>query len=222
MTTATAIRRMSRNYRNPEAPVDYEAEEEKEDTPPAPKFLEMRMKTEHTSVTVDCEAIATTGYQICLFSACGPASTVKAIAAGLRIAEGVRFYADYKDYNEEFIHGGYKLQEMNDGLNPGSYGWEIHKHYLGLNTWHILAWSKWGRLLVSDDDEALWQMLRSDQFTTPILRSWIPAVKAELIKAKQLEQLRCFGCNCWFLSAGDHTLDKIVTAGVQSGDLRFE
>lgn len=205
---------LAQQYHPPDEP-DLNDEPEEEEPPP-PRLINLAMNGKEISITVQCEAIASDGHNLALVSAVGPASSIKALTVGLRNPELASFKADDCPV---------KLHEYSSyglSLRGGQYGWECHKHFLGLGTWHLLAWSKWNRLLVTGDDEALWQRLRSEEFTTPLLRGWIPGIRQQLVEHKLLTALRCFNCEAWYLSADDKAMDEIVSAGVLSGELRFE
>lgn len=211
---ATAYRRLTteRDYVIPEELVEDEPDEEE---PPPPKFVTLKMRGKEVAISVECEAIATDGYAIHMVSAVGSASSVKSLAAGLRMPELVRFVCDDSPVK-------LSAEGLNGVLRGASEGWEVHKHLLGMNTWHLLAWSKWGKLLVAGDDETLWQRLRSSDYTTPILRSWMTPIRQQLMEHNLLQQMQCFGCSCHYLSATDVGLDKIVSEGVLSGHLKLE
>jgi hypothetical protein len=58
------------------------------------------------------------------------------------------------------------------------------------------------------------QKLTSQQFTTPLLRSWGPRLVKDLLYEERLEKLTCFQCDCALLHLTDDGLDEIVSRGV--------
>lgn len=191
------------------------SEDEPEEEAPPQRFIHLSMFGKDVAIGVQCEAVATDGIFIHLISAIGPASTIKSIAVGLRHPELARFRCN--DTPVTLCNQG-----LNGQLSGTTDGYEVHRHFLGMNSWHLLAWSKWKKLLMAGDDETLWQRLRSEEYTTPMLRSWVPEIKKQLLEHNLLRKLDCFGAEAYYLAAKDKNLDEIVSAGVLSGVLKFE
>lgn len=208
-----------RGYKLPNAYESIDEEENSTDEPeeesPPQTLVTLNMFGKDVAISVQCEAVATDGYFIHLVSAIGPASTIKAIAVGLRNPTLARFRCN--DTPVKLCNDG-----VNGQLSGTTDGYDIHRHFLGMNSWHMLAVSKWKKLLMAGDDDTLWQRLRSEDYTTPMIRSWVPEIKKQLLEHGLLLPLECFGCEAYYLRANDKNLDEIVSAGVLSGDLRFE
>jgi hypothetical protein len=107
-------------------------------------------------------------------------------------------------------------------LYRSSSPYRIFRHRLSYGMWHLLAVANHDGLLTESSDESLWRALQRDSVTTPMLRGWVPFIKAELIKRNLLQPLRTFGCSAALLTASDVEIDSIVSAGIQWGDLRLE
>jgi hypothetical protein len=49
-------------------------------------------------------------------------------------------------------------------------------------------------LLINDSDEARWQELKQERFTTPLLRGWLPHIRKELEVSNPFA--RCYTLDC--------------------------
>lgn len=69
---------------------------------------------------------------------------------------------------------------------------------------------------------SIYLKLRSDAYTTPILRHWTPWLAQELKDRDKLGPLDCFGnCQSGLLTATTKDLDEAVRDGILSGKLTF-
>lgn len=140
-----------------------------------------------------------------------PATTVKAIIACLASDKPTKF-------RFEDVEGpGYWHTGKRDVA-----GYRSFKHDMGHNTYHCVLVSKDPTFMASVDEESLWHRLSGPQFTTPILRRWIPAILRETLNQYRsgfLQTLHCFNCNCGLLLASDEDLDTAVSNGLKSGAL---
>ncbi len=108
---------------------------------------------------------------------------------------------------------GYKHIPKFDG------GYDCHKHKLGYGTWHLLAIARRPGLMLDASDAALWRELRSERYTTPVLKSWLPYLRTKLTAAELLTTPEQKGCNLCLLEAETAELDGIVSEGVKCGEL---
>jgi hypothetical protein len=60
------------------------------------------------------------------------------------------------------------------GVSPSPGGYRIDAHRLGLGSIHALFTCRQQGFLPNDSDDALWQELKQERFTTPLLRGWLP------------------------------------------------
>jgi hypothetical protein len=164
-----------------------------------------------TDFALRCDALACDrDKRILLLSAAGPETSVKALAAVLRSEAKVRFYPElespfYRYYGPVRHPAGYTVQRAK--LDP--------------NTWHVLCTAKVEGLLPVLSEEALWQELRGERFTTPLLRSWVPWLLQRLLEQGGLVRLEQVGCEAGLLLAGTETVDELVSEGINQGHLRF-
>jgi hypothetical protein len=90
-----------------------------------------------------------------------------------------------------------------------------------LDYWHLLMVSKKIGLLPSVDEQRVWQELRSDRYTTPILRQWVPFIIDRLTEVGRLRRLGGFGHNAGLLTASCIDLDNIVSRGLKYKQLQI-
>ena len=101
-------------------------------------------------------------------------------------------------------------------------GYSVYKHRASLNHWHFVAISKKQGLLTCMDEGSVWRELRSERFTTPLLRSWSPYIVEQLRERGLLEHLGGFGCEAGMLTADSDDLDQIVAEGLGNRDIVIE
>ena len=59
-------------------------------------------------------------------------------------------------------------------------GYRLDTHRLGFGSIHALFTCRQQGFLPNDSDDALWQELKQERFTTPLLRGWLPYIRKEL------------------------------------------
>ena len=166
--------------------------------------------TDDGRITLWTDMLALHDGRIQVASIMGAESAAKAIAAILhsdgkaafRIdAEGVPYYQEFDKEKD---------------------GYSVYKHRASLNHWHFVAISKKKGLLTCMDEAALWQELRSERFSTPLLRAWAPYMVEQLKERGLLEPLEGFGCEAGMLTADSNDLDQIVTEGLFNRQIVIE
>jgi hypothetical protein len=55
---------------------------------------------------------------------------------------------------------------------PSQHGYRLDSHRLGFGSIHALLVCRQLGFLTNDSDEALWQEIKQERFTTPLLRGW--------------------------------------------------
>jgi hypothetical protein len=139
----------------------------------------------------------------------GAESATKAVAAILH-SDGK---ASFRILADEF--SPYQEFGKDDGYN-------IFRHRVSLNHWHFLCISKRKGLLTCMDEARVWAELRSERFSTPLLRAWAPYIVAQLTERGLLERLEGFGCEAGMLTADSDGLDQIVTEGLLNRQIVIE
>ena len=171
-------------------------------------------------ISVKCNAFAAqddsfSDNKLKVIAFAGPSSTVKAAIAMLYSKSACTVHA-------ESIPG---FSRYYKGIKQRDTKWQVHKTQLGeprYRLWHAIAWEKSDpRLMLDCSEDSLWSVLRSDKFTTPILKRWLPWIRERLLTERHLRTLTSWGCSPGILQASDLVLDRIVSNGVISGELSF-
>jgi hypothetical protein len=166
--------------------------------------------TDDGRITLWTDMVALEGQCIPILSVMGAESAAKAIAAILHSDGKARFRIE-----AEGIHPYQEFDKDKDGYS-------VYKHRASLNHWHFLCISKRKGLLTSMDEASVWRELRSERFTTPLLRSWSPYIVGQLKERELLDQLDGFGCEAGLLAADSNDLDEIVTDGLRTREIVIE
>jgi hypothetical protein len=116
--------------------------------------------------------------------------------------------------------GGDAWRRHNPGrLEATPDGYQLYTHKLGYGLVHAMFITRMPGFMPVVSEESLWQELTSGRFTTPVLRAWVPYINTTLRQDEILEDAHTFNCHCGILSATTHSLDKIVTEGLQQREL---
>jgi hypothetical protein len=102
---------------------------------------------------------------------------------------------------------------------PSAGGYRIDAHKLGFGSIHALFTCRQQGFLPNDSDDALWQELKQERFTTPLLRGWLPYVRKELELKSLLSRCHTLDCTCCMLTATSSDLDSIVESGLMNGSI---
>lgn len=171
-------------------------------------------------------------------SVAGHERTISACVAGLSKGGSIEFFwkgcqllmRTVSERRSYYVGNGadhYRMEVHPDAgglsVKPLPGGYTCHRQHLGYDTWHLLAVSRNPRLLIDGGDEALWRILRGDQFTTPLLRSWVPELRREMLEAGLLKDLVTVGLQspAQLVLVEDLGLDALVEAGIRAGRLQF-
>jgi len=100
---------------------------------------------------------------------------------------------------------------------PSQIGYRIDAHRLGYGSVHALFTCRQPGFLPNDSDGALWQELKQERFTTPLLRGWLPHIRKELETENLLVPCQTLDCTCCVLTATSADLDSIVESGLKNG-----
>jgi hypothetical protein len=134
------------------------------------------------------------------------------LAAGLNVPMRLRDVTLTKD--EETI-------APND-VWPSGHGYRVDAHRLGYGMLHAIFTCRQPGFLLDDGDDSLWQELKQERFTTPLLRGWLPHVRKELEIKNLLQRCHTFDCNACVLTAMSADLDSIVESGLKDGLITIE
>jgi hypothetical protein len=112
--------------------------------------------------------------------------------------------------------------DVPESVWPAPAGYRLDSHRLGFGSVHALFTCRQQGFLPDDSDEALWQELRQERFTTPLLRGWLPYVRAELELQSLLARCHTLDCTCCILAATSADLDSIVETGLKDGSISIQ
>jgi hypothetical protein len=146
--------------------------------------------------------------QVTLVSFVGPQSATKAVATAFNAGVGVSCQSPH--FREACLRSF-----------PGKGRYNIRRHRLEYGLLQATLWLKQPQFLPAYSEEALWRRLSSDEFTTPVLREWVPWLGQAMI-AHDPPLLRfdtAFQCKPAHLILSPHTLDNLVELGIQKGQL---
>jgi hypothetical protein len=166
----------------------------------------------HTSskFTLRCDAVGLHEGEILLLSVFGPETSVRALTAGLRSSGRDQKRVEYSAHVGSIAKGA--LTKCPDG-------YRVHRTRLAYGFWHALFLAKRDGFMPVLTEETLWQHLQGSQFTTPLLREWAAWLYRRMKDQKAVVELTQSGCQAGLLLADNDALDKLVTEGIQGGQL---
>lgn len=160
--------------------------------------------------TVKLDAVAATHADVLqIVSVAGPETSIQAVRAMLAGAGRGKFRVKAEGFSQYINH------------KPCPFGYTFSTHNLGLRTYHLLAIAKMPGLLPTLSDEALYQEFKSERYTTPLIRDFIPWIKKQLLTDRKLQPLTCFQCEAAVLYLPEQDLDELVESGVTFGHLEI-
>jgi hypothetical protein len=105
---------------------------------------------------------------------------------------------------------------------PSLAGYRVHAHRLGFGSIHAMFVCRQQGFLATDSDDALWQKLKQERFTTSVLRGWQPHIRKELELKSLFSRFHALDCTCAVLSATSDDLHAIVGAGIKDGSIAIQ
>lgn len=179
----------------------------------------VELRGSETDFSYRCDAMAYSSAAIAglniiqLVSFAGPATSVKAMTAALRSKRSRQFDVRVHDVDQL---GSYMI------MRADPEGYNVYHHRLSRYDVQAMMISRRPGLLTTIDDESLWQVLKGDLYTTPLLRHWMPWIRRHLKDTNGLRPLPGFGCEPGLLTVSQEDLDNTVAHGIQQGRLTFE
>ncbi len=168
------------------------------------------------SLVVDRLAVDGKGL-LYLLGVAGPQGDIKSLRATLNAKVPATFTFDNLHCTDGTGKGGFARGFM---LPEGGKFLCYHQP-LDYGQAHALFVSTDPGFLRESSEASLFAALKSPRFTTPLLRSWVPALAADLKTGGFLSPLMGFRCRCAVVTATDADLDAAVTRGVKAGTLLF-
>lgn len=151
----------------------------------------------------------------------GPSTSCRAILAALR--SGKSSSATFNVIRYALFSNVILRQHL------GGYDVRVSQVKCGnLKATHVVAVAKDDRIVLSDSDDSLWNSIRSDRFTTPVLRSWVPWIRETVKSSPAYGSCRILGKASGFQTdvcvfrCTTERLDDIVSTGIKDGHLVLE
>lgn len=166
----------------------------------------------HTSskFNLRCDSIGLYGTEMLLLSVVAPETSVRALTAGLR--------SSGKD--QKRIEYACQVGQIAGAcLTKCPEGYRSYRTRLGYGLWHVLYLANRDGFMPVMTEEALWQHLQGNQFTTPLLRDWMPWLAQKLKERELLVELKQSGCQAGLLIVDSDALDALVSEGIIQGRL---
>jgi hypothetical protein len=100
---------------------------------------------------------------------------------------------------------------------PSLSGYTMDSHRLGYGSIRAIFTCRQHGFRYTDHDEMLWQELKQDRFSTPMLRGWLRYMRKEIELRSLLSRCFTLECTCSLVSATTADLDSIVEHGIKNG-----
>ncbi len=169
-----------------------------------PSLAQLRMEAKDASHTLWCDALTKhridTDQVILVASVAGSGTAIKAVRAALSTGK-----CTFRIQGTEAIGGHVEM-----GRYAGGYRFHVHK--FASDVAHLVAVAKLPGLLPVYTADALFHELKTDRFTTPVLREWMPDLEAELKSRRLLSVATMHGITSGLLQATSDDLDACLAA----------
>jgi hypothetical protein len=151
---------------------------------------------------------------ILLLSATGPDTAIKSVRATLYQPDVEAEFLLESETTERML----KARITYDG-KPVTYSAAVTK--LASGVIHLVALAKIPGLMPNMSDDHLWAELTGPRYTTPLLRNWIPWLKATMAQGGGIVVAKGFESTVGVLKTEPDELDALVTLGVKEGYLHM-
>ena len=149
-----------------------------------------------------------------LLSATGPDTSVKSVRATLYQPDVEAEFVLESENTERML----KARTVYDG-KPVTYSAAVTK--LAPGVIHLVAVAKIPGLMPNMSDDHLWAELTGPRYTTPLLKSWIPWLKATMVSDGGIVVANGFVSTVGVLKTEPEELDILVAQGVKEGHLHM-
>ena len=142
----------------------------------------------------------------------GPLMSCRALMATMQ-TPGIRARLDFLLPEANIFDRGCKQEAC---------GYDVYRVNLAYGQWNYLFVSKRDGLVRNLNDEALWQELKKPDYTTPVLRKWIPYLKGQLEACGMVKYpRRQSGCKIAIVKRSPERLDEVVSNGLKTGAIEI-
>jgi hypothetical protein len=104
-------------------------------------------------------------------------------------------------------------------MNNTEEGYDFHVSKLEYGLCQAVVVTRNPSFLLCLTPEALWRRLQKDDYTTPLLRTWMPYVTRRLIDERLLVECYCVRVECGWLRHVPQHLDTIVSDGLKAKEI---
>lgn len=176
----------------------------------------IKIHHERVKLTLHADAYAYCSYssrneeyenKVFLLSVAGPERVIKALHGTL-----------HSNNTKATISIGYK------NLKPLKEGYRTYKICIDeeTRTWHMIAIAKTEGFIPAWDTNALWNELRKERFSTPVIKPWMPWIKQQIEEHGSIS-LTKHNCNPILLAPDvvTESLDKLISHGLKQGDINI-
>ncbi len=110
-----------------------------------------------------------------------------------------------------------------DGVvRDNGFGYEVERFKLPQGLVHIVAQTTRRGFMPTFSNRALWNCLSSEEYTTPVLRTWMKPLHAEFLEQKLVSRCENYQCMGLYLNIGPNQLDRVICNMVKAGKLEFK
>lgn len=192
------------------------------DLPPDFEFGSIEFQGEDVGYEVQCDRICLSqngGLLLAGFVA--DTMKVKAVRAVLATNKkvSIRYSRVKATRPKDYEWQSYLPTQTSGYANRHGEGYEFAIQKLRYGMAHVLCWTKSPDFIRCNSQIALWQALKSDTLTTPLVPWWLPWLEKELLKKNYLGHPFNWRCNCATLVIDTASLDEIVSRGLREGHL---
>lgn len=197
------------------------------------------------SASAEWDAMAVHGGELVFLSAVGSAADFKVMTAAVNSGGSIPCYwraGGLKILKPSHSSHKYAYPRYPGTLNVSPQGYDVYKHRLGFGEEHRFYVSRRDGFMLVAGPEAIWRELKSDSYTTPLIREWLPYLANELRARSLLQECEVHPyapaqekaadededddknpqsgsapiLNCGVVSCDTSTLDKIILDGLRN------
>jgi hypothetical protein len=167
----------------------------------------------YPSLFTDKFAVMKSDKSVMLMSVAAPQAVIKGIRALLACEKDEPYISGSPLHLIDPADG--EVRTVNAKMSPSPHGYDLYSHRLEYGYAHALFVTKDRNLLLEGTDDELWRKLNGSNYTTPLLRHWIPWIKEDMIASGRIEIAASLNCQVSRLVCSNENLDEIVSRGVR-------
>lgn len=200
------------------------ASESIQEKTPEWEFGNLKFTGDDLQWEVKCDRVAISRQgQLLMASFVAETQVVKGIRAVMNTAKKATIQisnVDMKRTRDKCDHYDPQKSYANVGRMGDEY--EVRSFKLSYGLAHCVIWTEAPGFIRNLSPQSIWQELKSDNYTTPLLPHWLPYIEAQLRKIGYLEDAWNWRSKCGILSLTTGQLDTIVTEGLSRGEIHVK